>query len=122
MQFVIVSGLSGAGKSKAASFLEDIGFYCVDNMPMALLPQCCLTERPDRAASFLLEGQVVILMDGAAIFDPTTDRYLDKAEISYEDCCEIKKALNDMDISVFTSIVWANAMLIFCSSVIVSPL
>ena len=55
----------------------------------------------------------VILMDGAAIFDPTTDRYLDKAEISYEDCCEIKKALNDMDISVFTSIVWANAMLIF---------
>lgn len=30
-----------------------------------MLPQCVLTERPDRAASFLLEGQVVILMDGA---------------------------------------------------------
>lgn len=39
MQFVIVSGLSGAGKSKAASFLEDIGFYCVDNMPADLIPQ-----------------------------------------------------------------------------------
>ena len=39
MQFVILSGLSGAGKSKAASFLEDIGFYCVDNMPTDLIPQ-----------------------------------------------------------------------------------
>lgn len=39
MQFVIVSGLSGAGKSKAASFLEDLGFYCVDNMPTDLIPQ-----------------------------------------------------------------------------------
>lgn len=39
MQLVILSGLSGAGKSKAASFLEDIGFYCVDNMPTDLIPQ-----------------------------------------------------------------------------------
>ena len=39
MQFVIVSGLSGAGKSKTASFLEDLGFYCVDNMPADLIPQ-----------------------------------------------------------------------------------
>lgn len=37
----------------------------LEDKPYALLPQCCLTERPDRAASFLLEGQVVILMDGA---------------------------------------------------------
>ena len=39
LQFVIVSGLSGAGKSKTASFLEDLGFYCVDNMPADLIPQ-----------------------------------------------------------------------------------
>ena len=39
MQFVIVSGLSGAGKSTTASFLEDLGFYCVDNMPADLIPQ-----------------------------------------------------------------------------------
>lgn len=39
MQFVIVSGLSGAGKSKTASFLEDLGYYCVDNMPADLIPQ-----------------------------------------------------------------------------------
>ena len=39
MQFIIVSGLSGAGKSKAAAILEDLGFYCVDNMPAEMIPQ-----------------------------------------------------------------------------------
>ena len=38
MEFVIVSGLSGAGKSKTVSFLEDMGYYCVDNLPAALIP------------------------------------------------------------------------------------
>lgn len=37
MDFIIISGLSGAGKSSAASFLEDLGFYCVDNLPVALI-------------------------------------------------------------------------------------
>ena len=38
MELVIVTGLSGAGKSRAADALEDIGFYCVDNMPPLLIP------------------------------------------------------------------------------------
>lgn len=38
MEFILVSGLSGAGKSKVASFLEDMGFYCVDNLPAQLIP------------------------------------------------------------------------------------
>ena len=37
MEFIIISGLSGAGKSSAAAFLEDLGFCCVDNMPVALI-------------------------------------------------------------------------------------
>ena len=36
MEFVIVTGLSGSGKSKAVDALEDIGFFCVDNMPPLL--------------------------------------------------------------------------------------
>jgi len=36
--FVIVTGLSGAGKTQAVHCLEDMGFYCVDNMPPALVP------------------------------------------------------------------------------------
>ncbi len=37
MEILIISGLSGAGKSKAASFLEDMGFYIVDTMPAAMI-------------------------------------------------------------------------------------
>lgn len=45
MEFVIISGLSGAGKSKASEFLEDAGYYTVDNMPAPLMlpfAQLCL--------------------------------------------------------------------------------
>lgn len=37
MEILIISGLSGGGKSKAASFLEDMGFYIVDNMPSGMI-------------------------------------------------------------------------------------
>lgn len=37
MEFIIVTGVSGAGKSRAISDFEDIGFYCVDNIPPALI-------------------------------------------------------------------------------------
>ena len=39
MDFVVVSGVSGAGKSRAIEALEDMGYYCVDNMPPALIPK-----------------------------------------------------------------------------------
>lgn len=48
MEFLIISGLSGAGKSRTADILEDLDFYCVDNMPVALLPkfaELCLATR-----------------------------------------------------------------------------
>ena len=37
MKFVILTGMSGAGKSTAIKMMEDIGYYCVDNLPIALL-------------------------------------------------------------------------------------
>lgn len=39
MQLIIVTGLSGSGKSIALRALEDSGFYCIDNLPATLLPQ-----------------------------------------------------------------------------------
>lgn len=39
MDFLIITGLSGAGKSRAADVLEDLDYYCVDNMPVALMPR-----------------------------------------------------------------------------------
>ena len=48
MDFLIITGMSGAGKSRAADVLEDLDYYCVDNMPMALLPrfaELCLATK-----------------------------------------------------------------------------
>lgn len=39
IQFLIITGLSGAGKSTAMKVFEDLGFFCVDNLPPALLPK-----------------------------------------------------------------------------------
>ena len=39
LEFVIITGMSGAGKTQAANVLEDIGFFCVDNLPPTLIPQ-----------------------------------------------------------------------------------
>ncbi len=50
MQVVIVSGLSGSGKSTAIHVLEDLGFYCIDNLPVTLIPRflelCANSEEP----------------------------------------------------------------------------
>ena len=48
MEFLIITGLSGAGKTRAADVLEDLDYYCVDNMPVALMPrfaELCLDTR-----------------------------------------------------------------------------
>ena len=37
MRFVIVTGMSGAGKSTAMKMMEDMGFFCIDNLPIPLL-------------------------------------------------------------------------------------
>lgn len=42
MQFVIITGMSGSGKSKAIAAMEDIGYYCVDNLPPKMV--CAFTE------------------------------------------------------------------------------
>ena len=50
MKVVIITGLSGAGKTQAVNFLEDLGYYCVDNMPPALIKNfidLVLTEQTD---------------------------------------------------------------------------
>jgi RNase adapter protein RapZ len=49
MRLVVVTGLSGAGKSTALRSLEDLGFYAVDNLPLPLMPKLIelLSTRPD---------------------------------------------------------------------------
>ncbi len=50
MRLVLISGLSGSGKSVALKAMEDAGFYCIDNLPAALLPEAVEYLRLTRVA------------------------------------------------------------------------
>ncbi len=39
MRFVVVTGMSGAGKSSVLKMLEDVGYFCIDNLPVPLMPK-----------------------------------------------------------------------------------
>ncbi|MEZ5320169.1 MAG: RNase adapter RapZ [Vicinamibacterales bacterium] len=73
--FVVVTGLSGAGKSHAIRALEDLGYFCVDNLPIALIPtfaDLALTGRERRRAAV-----VVDVREGPALAEfPETYRRL----------------------------------------------
>lgn len=57
MRFVIVTGMSGAGKSTALKMLEDVGYYCVDNLPVLLIPKLAeLTSVPNEEINKIAVG------------------------------------------------------------------
>jgi RNase adapter protein RapZ len=59
LQIVVVTGLSGSGKSTVSRVLEDLGFYCIDNLPIALLPNLF-----EMAAGFLPDyAKIALVMD-----------------------------------------------------------
>lgn len=57
MRFIVITGLSGSGKSTAAQVLEDEGYYVIDNFPLSLLPQF-LAQKDFKA----LAGQGIALV------------------------------------------------------------
>ena len=71
MAFVVITGVSGAGKSRAVNSLEDLGFYCVDNMPPALIPKfaelCLQTEGKIRNVAIVTDVR------GGALFNSLFD-------------------------------------------------
>ena len=83
MKAVIVTGLSGAGKTQAIDCLEDMGYYCIDNMPPALIKSFIdLTGKGkgiDKAA-------FVIDVRGGRLFDDLKDSLdeLQKDDIDYK--------------------------------------
>jgi UPF0042 nucleotide-binding protein len=56
--FLVLTGLSGAGKSQAFKALEDLGYFCVDNLPTTLIPM--LAELARRAGSDLSKVAIVV--------------------------------------------------------------
>lgn len=73
MEFIIITGLSGAGKSNALHALEDIGYYCVDNIPPLLLSTLytlCETSNDSR----MKKVAVVVDIRGGEVFDNLFDQ------------------------------------------------
>ncbi|MBU5675018.1 RNase adapter RapZ [Alkaliphilus sp. MSJ-5] len=67
MRFVIITGLSGAGKSQAVKYLEDFGFYCIDNLPPTLIPK--FAELCHQSQGALDKVALVIDIRGGMFFD-----------------------------------------------------
>lgn len=82
MQLIIVSGMSGAGKSQVINCLEDIGFYCIDNIPPVAIPkiaQICNQAEIEKLS-------LVTDMRGKSMFSEIYDSLdeLEKMNIEYE--------------------------------------
>lgn len=67
MELIIVTGMSGAGKSNAANALEDIGFYCIDNIPPSLITEFAKLTR--RGQSQLSKVAIVTDIRGGEMFN-----------------------------------------------------
>jgi UPF0042 nucleotide-binding protein len=77
---IIITGLSGSGKSSALAALEDAGFYCVDNMPVVLMPrflQLPVADSESAAAlAFVMDlRDPSFLAEHRAVFDDLEQRY-----------------------------------------------
>ena len=66
MNFIIISGQSGAGKSQAKKVFEDLGFYCVDNLPPSLIPN--FIELLDQNSENINNVALVIDIRGGKFF------------------------------------------------------
>ncbi len=83
MEFLIVTGLSGSGKSKAVEMLEDIDFVCIDNMPPKLLPafgQIVLKSPPESKFAVVVDARAGT---GIKQFAGALDE-LNEMEVSYQ--------------------------------------
>ncbi|MCH5267623.1 MAG: RNase adapter RapZ [Lachnospiraceae bacterium] len=74
MRFVIVTGMSGAGKSSVLKMLEDLGYFCVDNLPVRLIPKMTsmMVEEHDAMENMVL-GIDIRNLQGLAELDGILD-------------------------------------------------
>lgn len=84
MRFVIVTGMSGAGKSTALKMLEDMGYFCVDNLPIPLLPKFVemFSEPEGEVKKIALGIDVRGGQDFSGLKDVLDD--MDQKEVAYE--------------------------------------
>lgn len=84
MRFIIVTGLSGAGKSEATNALEDMGYFCVDNLPPKLIKKFAEVCKQSKGSI----DKVALVMDirGGIFFDDLFESLseLSKEQFQYE--------------------------------------
>ncbi len=80
MELLIVTGMSGAGKSQAANALEDMGFYCVDNIPPAIIPS--FVDLSARSGNELSKIAIVTDARGGNMFSEISDVLLSLKEMA----------------------------------------
>ncbi len=85
MRFVIVTGMSGAGKSTALKMLEDMGYFCVDNLPV-----------PTHAFIGGSSGNLKEIIEALKAKNPHIRIVINA--ISMETICEIKEILSAYDV------------------------
>lgn len=66
MEFLVITGMSGAGKSQAMKVMEDMGYYCMDNLPPALLPK--FAELCQKSKTPINKVAVVVDIRGGEFF------------------------------------------------------
>lgn len=79
MELLIVTGMSGAGKSSAANALEDLGYYCVDNIPPLLIPS--FIDLSKRGSTPIPKIAIVTDSRGGELFNSLTS-VLDELSLS----------------------------------------
>ncbi len=92
-RIVLVTGLSGAGKSTATKALEDLGYFCIDNLPVMLLPK--LLELVAHGTSDEVQRLAIVIDAREARFLEKTPAALDEVrreghqlEVVFFDCAD----------------------------------
>ncbi len=85
-RIVLVTGLSGAGKSTATKALEDLGFFCIDNLPVMLLPK--LLELVSHGASDEVQRIAIVV-------DAREGRFLDSTPVALD---EVRREGHQLDV------------------------
>ena len=84
MRFVIVTGMSGAGKSSVLKMLEDVGYFCMDNLPVSLVPKLTeLLSMPNSSIDKVALGMDIRSRYGAGDLGEALDQ-LDERNVAYE--------------------------------------
>ena len=90
MNILIVTGLSGAGKSSALRVLEDMGYLCVDNLPSGLMGNfvelCRSTEPPVEKVALVIDSRASVFRYSTERMFQTLDMLDDPHRILYLDC------------------------------------